>query len=189
MGVLFPIAPEKGYACQVRSRPYHTTTEATRYPTLDRDAVRSLSQPKLAALGLLWEDVEDVIPVTFPATRIFLRDVPNPHKWIFSSSMYDLSEVREAVRKTLCSWKLFRSIAIDSREGPPLLLLLRCNDRHPEKAISHLPEVNDKRYLSSVPLRGDHWKGEVPRGLLCKFILTRIAETGYSGLVFSINHA
>ena len=164
-------------------------TEVIQYLDLSRDAVRALSQPKLDALGLLWEDVEDVIPITFPAMKVFLRDVPTPQRSVLSSSMYDMAEVEEAVITTLSSWKILRSLVIDSREGPPLLLLLRCNERYLKKAISHLPEVNDKRALSNVPLGGDHWKGEVPRGLLCKFALARVADTGHSGLICNINHA
>ncbi|KAL8682257.1 MAG: hypothetical protein Q9186_001716 [Xanthomendoza sp. 1 TL-2023] len=156
---------------------------------IDHEAIRKLSESKLNHLGFMWEDVEEILPVTFPATRAFLKDVPNYHREVFSYSAGDLATLESAVRGTFHSWQLLRSIAIDTGEGPPLLLVLRYNDRYVERAIARLPEVSSRSELATIGSHGGHWKGEVPRGLLCTAAVAKASGSGDCAVALVVNHA
>lgn len=135
--------------------------------------------------------MEEIIPITFPATRIFLQAIPNPNKKIFTTTTYDLASLENAARRVLASWQILRSIAIDTGDKgqPPLLLLLASSDAYFSQAVTRLPDVRDNDQIETIELKGDHWKGEVPRGLLCRMAVARATETGTCALVFTINHA
>ena len=73
------------------------------FSAVDQMVLRGVSQPKLSRLGFAWDDVEEVIPVTFPATMIFLKDLPNPVTRILTYSHGDSMRLKSAIRGTLQS--------------------------------------------------------------------------------------
>lgn len=170
-------------------RPLNTTKGFTENPIIDREAVRTLSQSKLDHLGFTWDDVQEIIPVTFPATMVFLKDLPNYHRKVFSYPKGDLDKLETAVRGTLQSWQLLRSIAIDTPEGSALLLVLRYNDRYVQKAISRLPEFSSQSQLATIGSHDGHWKGEAPRGLLCTATVAKASDSGACALAWAVHHA
>ena len=163
--------------------------ESIHYSAVDYEAVQRLSQAKLQRLGFEWDDVEEIIPVTFPAMRMFLKDLPNPNTRILSYSLGDLARLETAVRGTLQSWQLLRSIAVDTGDESLVLLILRYDDKYLKKAVVHWPTINNKRQLQNMRLTGDHWKGELPRGLLCTMAIGKISDTGACALAYTVNHA
>ena len=129
------------------------------------------------------------MPVTFPATRMFLKDLPNVNTRISTYSVGDIATLRSAVRRTLQSWLVLRTIALDTGEDSLMLLVLRYNDRYLKNAVLHLPTVSNARQLEELEMKSDHLKGEVPRGLLCTMAVGKISDTGASALASTLNHA
>ena len=152
--------------------------------------VQSLVQPELDRLGLSWEDdVEDVYPVMLPAMKLFIKAFPNPHRQVLISSTPDPEKLLDSLKLSLRTWPIFRSIAIESEEGPPLLVVLRCSEQYLNQAISAVVEVKDNHALMNIRMPGNHAKGQTPRGLMFRAVVAKIVESETSALVVLLNHA
>ncbi|KAL8995897.1 MAG: hypothetical protein Q9169_004471 [Polycauliona sp. 2 TL-2023] len=157
---------------------------------MDTIVAKMLCQPKLAQLGFSWEeDVEDVVPVTFQAMRRFLKDTPNPLRQVFTIRCSDVARLRSAAEHMLQSWQILRSIAVDTDDETPLLVILRCNERYIQQAISPVAEVQNEEELVNVPLLGEHSQGAVPRRLLYTVAIAKIVSAGTYAWAHKINHA
>ena len=156
----------------------------------DVASVRTLAAPELERLGLSWDhDVEDILPVLLPATKLFLRDFPNPHIRVVETSSQDLSRFEAALKASLERLPTYRSIAIDAGGPNPVFVVLRCNARYFKAAVTPCVEVDDGNALMKIRLPSQHRKGELPRGLLFRAIIARRQDLGTLGLLQLVCHA
>ncbi|KAI4087778.1 MAG: hypothetical protein LQ339_008810 [Xanthoria mediterranea] len=161
--------------------------------TVDMQTARKLYEQTLHQLGFSWdEDVEDIIPVSFPATKQFLTDTPNPLKQTFTSPVKDVTKLQDAAKQILQSWQILRSVAVQTGDGenPQSLIILRCNDRYMRNAIAPITEVQNEQELANRPLVTEQLrKGTVPQGLLYRIALVKVASTGTYAWEHTLNHA
>ncbi|CAO1597556.1 hypothetical protein XANCAGTX0491_001363 [Xanthoria calcicola] len=161
--------------------------------TVDMQSARKLYEPTLDQLGFSWEeDVEDIIPVSFPAMKQFLTDTPNPLKQIFTSPFNDVTKLQDAAQQILQSWQILRSVAVQPGDGetPRSLIILWCNDRYMRNAIAPITEVQNEQELANRPLLTEQLrKGSVPRGFLYRIALVKVASTGTYAWGHTLNHA
>lgn len=161
--------------------------------TVDMQAARKLYEPNLHQLGFSWEeDVENIIPVSFPAMKQFLTDSPNPIIQTFTSPFNDVTKLQDAAQQILQSWQILRSVAVQTGDGetPPSLIILRCNDRYMQNAIAPITEVQNERELTDRPLLTEQLrKGTVPQGLLYRIAMVKMASTGTYAWEHTLNHA
>ena len=145
-------------------------------------------QTRLDDLDLsLEEDVAELQQVVLPSSRYMMKDLPNLQMIIYESRIKDTARIEAALRTTLNSWPLFRSIAVDS-EGDPLLVILRNNERYLKCAIGKPLELQNADSLTSLRTPGNHRKGEVPRGLLFRASILKIIDSNKCALAFCWNH-
>ena len=70
-----------------------------------------------------------------------------------------------------------------------MLLILRCDEKYVARAVIQWPACSNDKQLENMKLTGDHWKGEMPRGLLCTMAVGEICDTGACVLAYTLNHA
>lgn len=154
------------------------------------DKYELLVQPKLHDLGLSWaDDVEDVYPLVLPAMNIFAKRMPNPHKMVYTSSTSDPNRLYEALVSSLKVWSIYRTIAVDSEDGTPLLVVLRLNQKYLDQAITSYVEVDDYQALIDEPMPGNHAKGQLPRGPMFRAVVAKVAKHNTSAALVMVNHA
>ncbi|KAI4228016.1 MAG: hypothetical protein L6R36_001950 [Xanthoria steineri] len=161
--------------------------------TVNMQTARELYEPTLHQVGFSWEeDVEDIIPVSFPAMKQFLTDTPNPFKQTFTSPIKDVTKLQAAAQRILQSWQILRSVAVQTGDGenPTSLIILRCNDRYMQNAIAPITEVQNEQELTTRPLLTEQLRrGSVPQGLLYRIALVKVASTGTYAWEHTLNHA
>ena len=146
-------------------------------------------QTKLADLDLLLEqDVAELQPVVLPSFRHLTKALPNVQTFIYESRIKDTARIVSALATTLNSWPLFRSIAVESEEGDPILVILRNNERYLKCAIGTPIELQNVDSLTSLRIPGNHRKGEVPRGLLFRATILKIVDSEVCAVAFCWNH-
>ena len=146
-------------------------------------------QAKLDYLDLsLEEDVAELQPVVLPTSSFMMKDLPNLQMFIYESRVQDAARIAAALMTTLNSWPIFRSIAVDSEQGDPVLVILRNNERYLKHAIGTPIELPNVASLSSLRILGNHRKGEVPRGLLFRATVFKIIDSGICAVAFFLNH-
>lgn len=117
-----------------------------------------------------------------------MKDLPNLHIFIYESRIKDTAKIVAALRTTLDSWPLFRSIAVDSEEGDPLLVILRNNERYLKCATGKPLELQNVDSLTSLRIPGNHRNGEVPRGLLFRASILKVIDSNRCLVAFCWNH-
>ena len=151
---------------------------------------QSLAQSELSRLQMSWEaDVEDAYPVVVPANFVLIKELPNPHKMVYITSLADTDTVVAAIQATLECWSVMRSIAVEYDEKTRLLVVLRGTERYFRQAISIHPDLENERILTETSMSGNHAASELPRGLMLRVVVARIKSTKTVGLVVLINHA
>lgn len=150
---------------------------------------QSLAQPELDRLQMSWEaDVEDAYPLSIPANFISMKEFPNPHKMVYTTSLADIETVVAAVQVTLGCWSILRSIAVEYDEKTRLLIVLRGTERYFHQAISISPDVENEQALTETSMSANHAASELPRGLMFRIVVVRIKSTKTVGLVVLVNH-
>lgn len=140
-------------------------------------------------LGLSFEeDVAELQPVVLPSLKYLMKDLPNFQMLIYKTRIKDTARIAAAITKQLNSWPIFRSIAVESKEGDPILVILRNNERYLNCAIGTPIELPHADSLTSLRIPGNHRKGEVPRGLLFKATIFNIIDSETNAVAFSWNH-
>lgn len=149
----------------------------------------NLVQPKLDDLGLSWAvDVEDVYPVVLPAIKPFVRSTPNPHKRLYTSSTSDPNRLYEAVVASLKVWSIYRTIAVDSEDGTPLLVVIRLSKKYLDQAITSYMEVDDYQALMDKSMASNHAKGQLPKGPMFRAVIAKVGKRNTSAVVTMANH-
>ena len=87
---------------------------------------QKLAQPALHRLQMSWAaDIEDVYPLVGTSSFVFMKEYPNPHKLVFVTSLSDVERVIGALKTSLESWSIFRSIAVEYDQATRLIVVLR----------------------------------------------------------------
>lgn len=143
----------------------------------------------LDKLGLSFEeDVAELQPVVLPSLKYLMKDLPHCSIFIYKSPIKDTARIAAAITKQLNSWLILRSIAVESLEGDPILVILRNNERYLNCAIGTPIQLPHAESLASLRIPGTHRKGEVPRGLLFKATIFNIIDSETNAVAFSWNH-
>lgn len=151
--------------------------------------LRRRIQSRLEDLDLLLEeDVAELQPVVLPSLKHLMKDLPSLRTLVYESRIKDTARIVAALATTLNSWPLFRSIAVDSEEGDPILVILRNNERYLKCAIGTPIELQNVDSLTSLRIPGNHRKGEVPRGLLFRATILKIIDSEMCVVAFCWNH-
>ena len=137
---------------------------------------------------LLEEDVMELQPVVLPSLRYMTKDLPNLRITIYELRIKDTARIVAALTTALNSWPLFRSIAVDSEDGDPILVILRNNERYLKRAIGTPIELQNVDSLTSLRIPGNHRKGELPRGLLFRATILKIIDTDVCAVAFCWDH-
>ena len=153
-------------------------------------STQSITQPELDRLQMSWEtDVEDVYPIIRGATFHFLKEFPNPHKRVYTTSVAEPKIMVAALKASLESWSILRSIAVEYNEATRLLIVLRATQRYFDQAISIHADVENEQALTEISMPGNHAASVLPRGLLFRVAIARVKSTETVGVVAVANHA
>ncbi len=151
---------------------------------------QELAQPALDRLQMSWAaDVEDVYPIIGTSSFVFMKEFPNPHKLIFVTSFPDVERVIGALKTSLESWSIFRSIAVEYDQATRLIVVLRATQRYFDQAISIDTDVGNEHALTKIPMSATHATSELPRGLMFRIVVARLKSTSTVGVVVVANHA
>ena len=153
-------------------------------------STQDLAQPELDRLQMSWEaDVEDVYPIVGTSNFPFMKEFPNLHKFVYATSLSDPKRVIAALKTTLESWSIFRSIAVEYDQATRLLVVLRATQRYFSQAISINADVEGEHALTKMSMSGNHAASEMPRGLMFRIVVAYMKSTSTVGVVVLANHA
>ena len=157
----------------------------------DTQNTQSLAQPHLDRLQLSWEaDVEDAYPIIGTTSFFSFKELINPHKRVYITSMTDPYELVAALKTTLRSWSSLRSIAVEYDQATRLVVVLRATQRYFDRAISiHTEDMEDEQALKDISMPCNHAVSELPRGLMFRMAVARVKSTKTVGLVIVVHHA
>lgn len=151
---------------------------------------QELAQPALDRLQMSWAaDVEDVYPIIGTSSFVFMKEYPNPHKFIFVTSFSDFERVVGALKKSLESWSIFRSIAVEYDQATRLIVVLRATQRYFDQAISINEDVENEHALTKISMSANQATSELPRGLMFRIVVARLKSASTVGVVVLANHA
>ena len=151
---------------------------------------QSLAQSELNRLQMSWEtDVEDVYPIVGGAWFYFLKEFPNLLKRVSTTSVTEPERLVAALKASLESWSILRSIAVEYDEATRLLIVLRATPRYFDQAISIHADVDDEQALKEISMPISHVESELPQGLLFRVVVARVKSTGTVGMVIVRTHA
>ena len=149
-----------------------------------------LAQPALNRLQMSWAaDVEDVYPIIGASSFFLMKEYPNPHKLVYVTSLSDVERVIGALKTSLESWSIFRSIAFEYDPATRLIVVLRATQRYFDQAISINEDVENEHALTKVSMSANHAASELPRGLMFRIVVARLKSTSTVGVVVLANHA
>ncbi|KAI9719235.1 MAG: putative NRPS-like protein biosynthetic cluster [Candelaria pacifica] len=145
----------------------------------------------LAPIGLLWNNVEDVLPMDdFPALQ--LRDMRKAswnHRQAYFTSSASPPELRHAVESCLKVHPILRSMVVYYDDTTPLYIVMRPNKAWFDFAITEGHEVGKPeelaRYLYN-DVNADH--AGFP-GPLFKIMIVKILNTNTAGIIYVANHS
>lgn len=173
--------------------PQYKQSQPTWRPSelaVSREEVQRAAEPKLESLGFSWDsDVEDVHPIAGSFMSIFMKMYPNPHKLVYVTSVPEPTQLLHFLRVSLESWPIFRSVAVQPDGSEPLVVILRPTPHYFGRAISIHDEVCDEKALMEIPTAGNHAASELPRDLLFRIAVAKVAETKTTGFVLVVDHA
>ena len=153
-------------------------------------STQSLAQPELNRLQMSWaSDVEDVYPIIGGPMFRALKDFPNPHKRVYTTSVAEPKKMVAALKTSLESWSILRTIAVEYDETTRLLVVLRATQRYFDQAISIHADVENERALTEIAMPGNHAASALPRGLLFRVAIARVKRTKTVGVVALVSHA
>lgn len=151
---------------------------------------QELAQPALDRLQMSWAaDVEDVYPIIGTTNFAFMKEFPNPHKFVYIISLSDVERIIGALKKSLESWLIFRSIAVEYDPATRLIVVLRATQRYFDQAISINADVEDEHALTKISMSANHAASELPRGLMFRIVVACLKSTSAVGVVVVANHA
>ena len=153
------------------------------------DKLQRRIQTALYKLGLsLEEDVAELQPVVLPSLRHLMKHLPNFQMFIYELRIKDTARIVAAITEQLHLWPVFRSIAVETDEGDPMLVILQNNERYLKCAIGTSIELQHIDNVKSLRITANHKKGEVPRGLLFRATVVKITDSETCAVTFSWNH-
>ena len=171
----------------------HTQEKPTWRPSefaVSKEELQRAAEPKLESLGFSWDsDVEDVHPIVGPVMSVFMKKFPNPHKLVYVTAVPEPIQLLHFLRVSLEAWPLFRSIAVEPNGGTPLVVILRPSPEYFSRAISIHDEVCDEKALMEISPAGNHAASELPRDLLFRITIAKVAQSKTAGFVLIANHA
>lgn len=158
---------------------------------VSKEEVQRAAEPKLKSLGFSWDsDVEDVHPIAGSLMPVFMKTFPNPHKLVYVTSIPEPTQLLHFLRVSLESWPIFRSIAVEPNGSTPLVVILRPSPHYFDRAISiHGDEVGDENGLMELSTAGNHAASELPRDLMFRITIAKVAKSKTAGFVLMANHA
>lgn len=114
---------------------------------------QGLAQPALGRLQMSWEaDVENVYPMITTLNFLYMKEMPNPQKRVYLTSLSDPVRVVAALKSTLESWSIWRSIAVEYDQATRLLVVLRATQRYFDQAISSRADVENAHALTGLAM-------------------------------------
>lgn len=179
---------------QSEKNPFqHSQKQPTWRPSesaVSKEELQRAAEPKLESLGFSWDsDVEDVHPIVGTLMPLFMKSFPNPHKLVYVTAVPEPMQLLHFLRVSLESWPLFRSIAVEPDGGTPVVVILRPSPEYLGRAISIHDEVPDERALMEISPAGNHAASELPRDLLFRITIAKVAESKTAGFVLLASHA
>lgn len=145
----------------------------------------------LKKIGLEWEDVEDVFPMTdiqadnFEATRKMSSTV----RICSMASTASVDKLQDALERSLSRWDMFRSIAL-KHDATPLFVVVKASKKWYDTIITKCLDLETPQDLldfrSSDPEKTNvHAKTGQP---LVHFILANVKSTGTAGIIMLVHH-
>lgn len=151
---------------------------------------REVTAEKLQSLGMSWEDVEDVFPVSGIASKHLAntRAYASTVRFSFVARTSDVAKLDWAIRTSLKQWALFRSISVWFDQSIRLYVVLRPKSNWSKLAIINHPDVDCPQDLCKINLPLKEVSVRTP-GPLIRIIIARVRSTGTAGAVVITNHA
>ena len=159
-----------------------------------RSAVRTRAQAEvlLTKHGMSWDEIEDVFPIPDLSSRGFeaMRPMAFSLRLTFASRSTSPSLLREALKKTLEKWSIFRSLAIKF-DNTPLFVIPRACTALSAASIVDLPAVESLELLCKIRFP-QHWGDNVhlSNGVpLVRFAISSVKDADCTGLVMLAHHS
>ena len=152
---------------------------------------RELAVSVLQKIGMLWDDVEDVMPLA----GYYIKEVDDPGKMAgtvrasFVSRHATATKIHEAVESALARWSTFRSIAVKF-DATPLLVTMRASTKWCNAVITLVADLETPQDLCTLVLP-DNQKNSVNAkngNPLIRFAIANIKSTGTAGVMILMNH-
>ena len=154
------------------------------------EAVQRAAEPKFKSLGFSWKsDIEDVHPIAGSFMSMSMKIYPNFHKLVYVTSIPEASQLLQILKTSLESWPNLRSVAIEPSGSRPLVVNLRPSQHYFDRAISIHDEVSDEHTLMNIPGTANHAASQLPRDLMFRIVITKVAKTKTMGFVLMVDHA
>ena len=151
--------------------------------------------PSLSSAGLCWDDdVEAVYPVPDPYT--FTTRGLRPKAWnvrlAFTISGCSEEKLRDALKRSLCRWPIFRALYIrndDYRDLPPLYCVIRSSsqvwlDKCIEPTCIEIDEIEELRKVTLANPSSAQPPGPLFRAAICS-----VRDSRAFGLVAQMHHS
>lgn len=149
---------------------------------------------KLKTLGLDWEDVQEVIPMTDYMKR-FARSACRPSSWNLRATLVadpsiDLAQIYATLRLWLERHPLLRATTVKVDDDLELYLVLRMSEPWLKLQIIHGDEVECAGAVELYKLNDPAFDRVNPAtGPLCKVTIVKIRDSSNLGLVMHYHHA
>ena len=164
----------------------HTHGDASR-----TSRTRELAASALQRIGMQWDDVEDIMPLSGDQVQEF--EVPGKMAWVVRSSYVardaNTTKMHKAVESALARWSIFRSIAI-KLDDTPLFVTVRASTKWYNTIITDVRDLETPQDLCTLVLQ-DSSKNSVNAkngDPLIRFAIANIKSTGTAGVMMLSNH-
>ena len=152
---------------------------------------RELAIPALQKIGMLWDDVEDVLPLSGHQIEYFEEPgkMARTIRASFVARHATATKMHEAVESALVHWSTFRSIAVKF-DATPLLVTMRASTKWCNTIITPVADLETPQDLFTLVL-SDNQKNSVNAkngNPLIRFAIANIKSTGTAGVMILMNH-
>ena len=152
---------------------------------------RELVITALQKVGMRWDDVEDVVPLSGHQ----IEDFEAPGKMAgtirasFVARHATATKMHEAVKSALAHWDTFRSIAVKF-DATPLLVTMRASIKWYKTVISPVSDLEKPQDLCTLllPENAKNTVNAKNGNPLVRFAIANIKSTGTAGVMILMNH-